>query len=83
MVLMGIEENEIEGEGVDIKWEFDDVIKRIEGGIRNGFFWIFGVCSDDEFKGVMSEEKIKWGVMGGGMIMEELEEIGEEKEKVK
>ena len=56
MLLMAIEENEIQADPVDIKCQFDDVINRIDGAIRNPFFSIFGVSTDDQFKRLITEE---------------------------
>lgn len=82
MLLMAIEENEIQADPVDIKCQFDDVINRIDGAIRNPFFSIFGVSTDDQFKRLITEENIKSGLMGRAMIMQELQEIADENENV-
>ena len=81
-LLMMIEENELQADPADIKRQFQDVVSRIDGAIRNPFFSMFGVSTDDQFKKLITEENIKSGLMGRAMIMQELQEIADENESV-
>ena len=81
-IMVMIEENELQADPADIKRQFEDVISRIDGAIRNPFFSMFGVSTDDQFKKLITEENIKSGLMGRAMIMQELQEIADENEDV-
>lgn len=76
-ILMQIEENELQADPEDIKEQFGSVISRIDGAIRNPFFSIFGVSTDNQFKKLITEENIKSGLMGRSMVMQELQEIAD------
>ncbi len=81
-LLQRIEENELLADPTDIKEQFTSVINRIDGAIRQPFFSMFGVSTDDQFKKLITEENIKSGLMGRTIIMQELQEIADENEDV-
>lgn len=76
-LITQIEENELNADKDEVIAQFKTVISRIDGAIKNPFFSIFGVSTDDQFKKLITEENIKSGLMGRAMIMQELQEIPE------
>lgn len=82
-ILQAIEENEDRtSDKQEVEKQFKDVMSRIDGAIKNPFFSIFGVSTDDQFKKLITEENIKSGMMGRPIIMQELEAIAEENASV-
>ncbi|UCS82867.1 DNA primase/polymerase [Yersinia phage vB_YenS_P400] len=83
LILQAIEENEDRtSDKQEVERQFKEVMSRIDGAIKNPFFSIFGVSTDDQFKKLITEENIKSGMMGRTIIMQELEAIAEENESV-
>lgn len=82
-IIQAIDENEDRvSDRQEVESQFREVLDRIDGAIKNPFFSIFGLSTDDQFKKLITEENIKSGMMGRPIIMQELDAIAEENDSV-